>query len=124
VQKADAPPAVAVLAGNDDLPAPSPGDCGLRVHAAIPEVDLISPRQFLPVPLGLIRRVARPGERPRLAACPDLLRRHGIMAVSVFEDKRGLVAMLGNFGPNPYTLLRGDYLGQLYFTAAIIPAAV
>ena len=108
--------------GCQDVPLPSPGSehaAGLDIAAAVESADpvTLAPGQIALIPAGFFMALPAGWEaqiRPR----SGLALRHGVTCVNspgtIDADYRGEVAVvLGNFGPEPFTVTRGMRIAQM-----------
>jgi dUTP pyrophosphatase len=114
--------AVEIIREDDaaDLPLPSyesEAASGMDVRAAVTEELVLAPGEIRLVPTGL--RVAMPpGFELQVRPRSGLALKHGIIVVNspgtVDADYRGpLGVILGNLGPEPWAIRRGDRIAQL-----------
>lgn len=105
-----------------DLPLPryqSALAAGLDLHAAVAAATplIIAPGRFAPVPTGIALALP-PGTEAQVRPRSGLAARHGVTVLNapgtVDADFRGeICVLLVNFGPEPFTVRRGDRVAQL-----------
>jgi len=95
---------------------------GMDLYAAIPEGQpaTIPPGGFTLVPTGLAVAIP-PGFEVQLRARSGLCARHGIFVLNgvgtIDADYRGeMKLILANFGKEPFTIKRGERVGQMVLT--------
>ncbi|HAU29479.1 MAG TPA: dUTP diphosphatase [Rhodospirillaceae bacterium] len=108
-----------------DLPLPSYAtdlSAGMDLFAAIPENEpvTIQPGNFALVPSGLAVAIP-PGFEVQIRARSGLCMRHGIFVLNgvgtIDADYRGeMKIILANFGKEPFTINRGERIGQMVMT--------
>ena len=113
--------------GCDDLPLPrcmSEGASGMDIHAAVEDDVILEPGEIRLIPTGF--HVAVPfGYEVQVRPRSGLALKHGIMVVNspgtIDSDYRGEVCIiLGNFGPEPFTITRGMRIAQLVLQAVVM----
>lgn len=108
------------LTGAEDLPLPgyeTSGSAGMDLRAAVPGELTLGPGEIRLVPTGIAVSIPTGYEgqvRPR----SGLALRHGIGMVNapgtIDSDYRGEIGLvLINWGPAPFTIHRGDRIGQM-----------
>lgn len=116
--------AVVVAPEGEGLPYPqyaTPGSVGVDLRAAIEAPVTLAPGERRPVSTGI--RIALPeGYEGQVRPRSGLARDHGITMVNspgtIDADFRGVVhALLINLGAEPFTIERGERIGQLVVAA-------
>ncbi|MBF0526587.1 MAG: dUTP diphosphatase [Deltaproteobacteria bacterium] len=103
-----------------DLPIPrymTPGASGVDLSAAVPEDLVIAPSEIKLIPTGWAVSV-RPGFEAQIRPRSGLALKHGLTLLNspgtIDADYRGEIGLIVvNFGPNPYTIRRGDRIAQM-----------
>lgn len=118
----DAPIFITVqqMPGCEDLPLPAyetEHASGMDLRAAVTEPLLLQPGQRAAVPTGL-RMASPPGHEGQVRPRSGLALRNGITMINapgtIDADYRGEIkVLLVNLGDIPFTIRRGDRIGQL-----------
>ncbi|MBF0477341.1 MAG: dUTP diphosphatase [Deltaproteobacteria bacterium] len=103
-----------------DLPIPRympPGASGVDLSAAVPENIVIAPNEIKLIPTGWAVSVP-PGYEAQIRPRSGLALKHGLTLLNspgtIDADYRGEIGLIVvNFGPNPYTIRRGDRIAQM-----------
>lgn len=106
--------------GCDDVPLPTAGSehaAGLDIAAAVEQPVTLAPGQIALIPAGFFMALPA-GYEAQVRPRSGLALRHGITCVNspgtIDADYRGEVAViLGNFGPEPFTVQRGMRIAQM-----------
>ncbi len=110
--------------GCDDVPLPrymSDGASGMDIHAAVDGDVVLEPGRIKLIPTGFHIAVP-PGYEVQVRPRSGLALKHGIMVVNspgtIDSDYRGEVGIiLGNFGPEAFTITRCMRIAQLVLQA-------
>jgi dUTP pyrophosphatase len=97
----------------------TPGAAGFDLRACLDEPVELAPGRIVLVPTGLALAIP-PGYEGQVRARSGLALRHGITVVNgpgtIDSDYRGpLGVILGNLGPEPFTVSHGDRIAQIIF---------
>ena len=111
------------LAGSTDLPLPgyeSEGSSGMDIRASVNEPVLLKPGEISLIPTGLAVSIPR-GYEGQIRPRSGLALKHGIGMVNspgtIDSDYRGEIGIIVvNWGPEPFSIRRGDRIAQLIIT--------
>lgn len=116
---------IARVPGNDDLPLPqymTAGSAGLDLVAAVTSDQTLEPGKYALVPTGL-RVALPPGYEAQIRPRSGLALKHGVTMLNspgtIDSDYRGEIKVIAvNFGPEPFTIRRGDRIAQMVIARA------